>query len=175
MLSLVRSSFRFSFLFFFLFSLKKHWEDSPPKKIHTHTHTKDDIIYFGRILLCPSSAKTALQLPSFSSLLLGKNIGQNISGCSLMWLMPLRSLSNCDYELKNLPRPNPPQSGDGCWFPSQNPEFPVEFHQSDLSVSIAQLKTPLRHTHVPPVQKNQPGTGFGSQGDRLGSSHLSPR
>ena len=24
--------------------------------------------------------------------------------CSLMWLMPLRSLSNCDYELKNLPR-----------------------------------------------------------------------
>ena len=34
----------------------------------------------------------------------GKNIGQNIAGCSLMWLMPLRSLSNCDYELKNLPR-----------------------------------------------------------------------
>ena len=29
----------------------------------------------------------------------GKNIGQNIAGCSLMWLMPLRSLSNCDYEL----------------------------------------------------------------------------
>ena len=24
--------------------------------------------------------------------------------CSLMWLMPLRSLSNCDYQLKNLPR-----------------------------------------------------------------------
>ena len=35
---------------------------------------------------------------------LGKNIGQNIVWCSLMWLMPLRSLSNCDYELKNLPR-----------------------------------------------------------------------
>ena len=31
--------------------------------------------------------------------LLGKSIGQNIAGCSLMWLMPLRSLSNCDYEL----------------------------------------------------------------------------
>ena len=30
---------------------------------------------------------------------IGKNIGQNIAGCSLMWLMPLRSLSNCDYEL----------------------------------------------------------------------------
>ena len=30
---------------------------------------------------------------------LGKNIGQNIVWCSLMWLMPLRSLSNCDYEL----------------------------------------------------------------------------
>ena len=28
-----------------------------------------------------------------------QNIGQNIAGCSLMWLMPLRSLSNCDYEL----------------------------------------------------------------------------
>ena len=35
---------------------------------------------------------------------LGKNIGRNIVWCSLMWLMPLRSLSNCDYELKNLPR-----------------------------------------------------------------------
>ena len=30
---------------------------------------------------------------------LGKNIGQNIAGCSLMCLMPLISLSNCDYEL----------------------------------------------------------------------------
>ena len=30
---------------------------------------------------------------------LRKNIGQNIAVCSLMWLMPLRSLSNCDYEL----------------------------------------------------------------------------
>ena len=35
---------------------------------------------------------------------LGKNIGQQYCWCSLMWLMPLRSLSNCDYELKNLPR-----------------------------------------------------------------------
>ena len=35
---------------------------------------------------------------------IGKNIGQNIVWCSLMWLMPLRSLSSCDYELKNLPR-----------------------------------------------------------------------
>ena len=34
----------------------------------------------------------------------GKNIGQQYCWCSLMWLMPLRSLSNCDYELKNLPR-----------------------------------------------------------------------
>ena len=33
---------------------------------------------------------------------LGKNIGQNIVWCSLMWLMPLISLSNCDYE--KLPR-----------------------------------------------------------------------
>ena len=31
--------------------------------------------------------------------LLGKNIGQQYCRCSLMWLMPLRSLSNCDYEL----------------------------------------------------------------------------
>ena len=30
---------------------------------------------------------------------LGKNIGQQYCWCSLMWLMPLRSLSNCDYEL----------------------------------------------------------------------------
>ena len=35
---------------------------------------------------------------------LGKNIGQNIVWCSLMWLMPLRSLSNCDYKLNSLPR-----------------------------------------------------------------------
>ena len=35
---------------------------------------------------------------------LGKNTGQSIAGVALMWLMPLRSLSNCDYELKNLPR-----------------------------------------------------------------------
>ena len=28
-----------------------------------------------------------------------QNIGQNIVWCSLMCLMPLRSLSNCDYEL----------------------------------------------------------------------------
>ena len=33
----------------------------------------------------------------------GKNIGQQYCWCSLMWLIPLRSLSNCDYELKNLP------------------------------------------------------------------------
>ena len=95
-----------------------------------------------------------------------------------MWLMPLKSLSNCDYELKNLPRltdsgPNPLQSGDGdrpCQFPSWNLEFPVEFHQSDLSVSIARLKTPPRHIHVPPVQNNQPGTGFGSRGKSVGLS-----
>ena len=30
---------------------------------------------------------------------LGKNTGQSIAGIALMWLMPLRSLSNCDYEL----------------------------------------------------------------------------
>ena len=30
---------------------------------------------------------------------IGKNIGQQYCWCSLMWLMPLRSLSNCDYEL----------------------------------------------------------------------------
>ena len=30
---------------------------------------------------------------------LGKNIGQQYCWCGLMWLMPLRSLSNCDYEL----------------------------------------------------------------------------
>ena len=29
----------------------------------------------------------------------GKNIGQQYCWCSLMWLMPLKSLSNCDYEL----------------------------------------------------------------------------
>ena len=29
----------------------------------------------------------------------GKTIGQQYCWCSLMWLMPLRSLSNCDYEL----------------------------------------------------------------------------
>ena len=34
---------------------------------------------------------------------IGKNIGQQYCWCSLMWLIPLRSLSNCDYELKNLP------------------------------------------------------------------------
>ena len=107
--------------------------------------------------------------------MLGKNIGQNIVWCSLMWLMPLRSLSNCDYELKNLPRLilGPIHSnqvmGDGpCRFLSWNPEFPVEFHQSDLSISIARLKTPPRHTHVPPVQNNQPGTGFGSRGKSVG-------
>ena len=30
---------------------------------------------------------------------LGKNIGQQYCWCSLMSLMPLKSLSNCDYEL----------------------------------------------------------------------------
>ena len=38
------------------------------------------------------------------SVRVGKNIGQQYCWCSLMWLMPPRSLSNCDYELKNLPR-----------------------------------------------------------------------
>ena len=57
---------------------------------------------------------------------------------------------------------------DPVSFLSRNPEFPVEFHQSDLSVSIARLKTPPQHTHVPPVQTNQPGTGFGSQGKSVG-------
>ena len=27
---------------------------------------------------------------------------------------------------------------------------------------------PPRHTHVPPVQNNQPGTGFGSRGKSVG-------
>ena len=40
----------------------------------------------------------------FMPVCVGKNIGQQYCWCSLMWLMPLRSLSNCDYELKNLPR-----------------------------------------------------------------------
>ena len=34
-----------------------------------------------------------------SDMLIGKNIGQQYCWCSLMWLMPLKSLSNCDYEL----------------------------------------------------------------------------
>ena len=37
-------------------------------------------------------------------ILIGKNNSQQYCWCSLMGLMPLRSLSNCDYELKNLPR-----------------------------------------------------------------------
>ena len=76
-----------------------------------------------------------------------------------------------DYALTTDSGPNPPQSGDGdgpCQFPSRNPEFAVEFHQSVLSVSIARLKTPPQHTHVPPVQNNQLGTGFGSWGRSVG-------
>ena len=46
---------------------------------------------------------TAFVLPSLRCPL-RQNIGQQYCWCSLMWLMPLRSLSNCDYELKNLPR-----------------------------------------------------------------------
>ena len=51
-----------------------------------------------------SGASGSLARSQRSKVNSGKNIGQNIVWCSLMWLMPLRSLSNCDYELKNLPR-----------------------------------------------------------------------
>ena len=80
----------------------------------------------------------------FGSDKLGKNIGQNIVWCSLMWLMPLRSLSNCDYELKNLPRlilgpihPNqvmgmdPVGSHHRTWNSqsnSINPTYPYQLH-----------------------------------------------
>ena len=54
---------------------------------------------------------------------------------------------------------------DGKTAPAGYPvDYPVDFHQSDLSVSITRLKTPPRHRHVPPVQNNQPGTGFGYRG-----------
>ena len=43
--------------------------------------------------LCASSELADIEI------ILVKNIGHNIVWCSLMWLMPLRSLSNCDYEL----------------------------------------------------------------------------
>ena len=92
-----------------------------------------------------------------------------------MWLMPLKSLSNCDYELKNLPRlilgpihSNQVMGTDpvGSYHETRNsrsnsinPTYPL---------SIARLKTPLRHTHVPPVQNNQPGTGSESRGKSVG-------
>ena len=46
----------------------------------------------------PNTAHSTNPVPSVL-VNVGKNIGQNIAGCSLMWLIPLRSLSNCDYEL----------------------------------------------------------------------------
>ena len=64
--------------------------------------------------------------------------------CSLMWLMPLRSLSNCDYQLKNLPRlilgpihPNQVMGMDpvgsyhgtrNSWSNSINPTYPYQSH-----------------------------------------------
>ena len=113
---------------------------------------------------------------------LGKNIGQNIAGCSLMWLMPLRSLSNCDYELKNLPRlilgpihPNqvmgtdPVGSHHRTWNSqsnSINPTYPYQSHDQKRH----------RGTHMCPQSKtinqrldSDPG------GNRLGSARPSPR
>ena len=49
-----------------------------------------------RYVVGPKSVYSLLVL---RVLLVGKNIGQQYCWCSLMWLMPLRSLSNCDYEL----------------------------------------------------------------------------
>ena len=106
---------------------------------------------------------------------LGKNIGQNIVWCSLMWLMPLRSLSHRDYELKNLPRlilgpihPNqvmgtdPVGSHHGTRNSRSNSINPTYLYQShDYKCH--------RDTHMcPPVQNNQPGTGFGSRGKSVG-------
>ena len=59
------------------------------------------------VFMLGSSARPATMTSALTSgltVIIGKNIGQNIVWCSLMWFMPLRSLSNCDYELKNLPR-----------------------------------------------------------------------
>ena len=44
----------------------------------------------------PDSAPT-LEVVFYATI--GKNIGQQYCWCSLMWLMPLKPLSNCDYEL----------------------------------------------------------------------------
>ena len=106
---------------------------------------------------------------------IGKNIRQQYCWCSLMWLMPLRSLSNCDYELyfylrlilgpihsNQVMGTDPVGSYHGTRNSrsnSINPTYPYQSHD---------LKTPPRHTHVPPVQNNQPGTGFGSRGKSVG-------
>ena len=62
-----------------------------------------DMLSFFKLKFC-YILMLQLQVPLELLVFLGKNIGQNIAGCTLMWLMPLISLSNCDYELKNLPR-----------------------------------------------------------------------
>ena len=92
-----------------------------------------------------------------------------------MWLMPLRSLSNCDYELyfylrlilgpihsNQVMGTDPVGSYHGTRNSrsnSINPTYPYQSHD---------LKMPPRHTHVPPVQNNQPGTGFRSRGKSVG-------
>ena len=103
--------------------------------------------------------------------LVGKNNGQQYCWCSLMWLMPLKSLSNCDYELNFYLRlilgpihSNQVMGTD----PIMEPGIPSRIPSIRPIILIARLKTPPRHTHVPPVQNNQPGTGFGSQGKSVG-------
>ena len=69
--------------------------------------------------------------------------------------------------------PNPPQSGDGagaCQFPSWDLDLPVEFHHSTNQFQSHDLKnvTIICTTVTAPVENNQLGTEFGSQGMLVG-------
>ena len=113
---------------------------------------------------------------------LGKNIGQQYCLCSLMLLMPLKSLSNCDYELKNLPRlilgpihsnqvmgTDPVGSHHGTRNSRSNSinlTYPYQSHDYKRH----------RGTHMCPQSKtiNQ-GLDSGPRGNRLGLARPSPR
>ena len=71
--------------------------EEPPPDTSTQTLVKKCLSESG---IDPTDIQNVMPV-SFAkrNISLGKNIGQQYCWCSLMWLMPLRSLSNCDYEL----------------------------------------------------------------------------
>ena len=104
----------------------------------------------------------------------GKNIGQQYCWCSLMWLMPLRSLSNCDYELNFYlrlrlgPIHSNQVMGQTLSVPIMEPGIPSRISSiRPIHINRTTKNATAAHT-CPPVQNNQPGTGFGSRGKSVG-------